>query len=439
MWTPTQPGLNHNWKIYFRPADGKALGLLWDMDFSFASPVNQPFPGTSSPTTYNLVTAPDNYRRYYNHLLDLMTTTINSNHLLPWATHYSGLLGQNWSGIVNYLQQRANFIRSRLPLTTPFAITSNGGNNFATTNDHAVLAGLAPLTVYTIEVNGVSYPLTWTSLTNWTLTVPLMHYVNFLSLQGKDNYGGLLTNATDSITVTNLGRPAPGPVIINEWMADNAAPAGFPDPVDGRYQDWFELFNPNDVPVDLSGSFLTDSFAVPNRWQIPANTVIPPRGFLLVWADGDTTQNGLGTNGDLHAVFQLSLGGEAIGLYSPDLVPQHLVTFPRQTQNISQGLFPDGDTNNASLMGNWTPRTPNQLGAPPPPQVGPLAVNPDGSISFPCAVLPGRTYRVEYKDELTAPIWIQLGPNRTATGPELTVTDTVTSGSKRFYRLVLLQ
>ena len=27
--------------------------------------------------------------------------------------------GQNWSGAVNYLQQRANYIRSTMPLTTP--------------------------------------------------------------------------------------------------------------------------------------------------------------------------------------------------------------------------------------------------------------------------------------------------------------------------------
>jgi hypothetical protein len=29
--------------------------------------------------------APDNYRRYYNHLLDLMTTTMNSDYLGRWA------------------------------------------------------------------------------------------------------------------------------------------------------------------------------------------------------------------------------------------------------------------------------------------------------------------------------------------------------------------
>jgi hypothetical protein len=432
-------GLNHNWKIYFRPDDGRVLGLLWDMDYSYVQAVDAGFPGGGSPNTYRLLTAPDVYRRYYNHLLDLLTTTINTAHLQPWASHYAGLVGQDWSGIVSYLQRRADFIRSKMPLTTAFAITSNGGNNFATTNDYAALSGTAPLTAYTIEVNGIAYPIVWTSLTNWTLNVPLGDYINVLALQARDNYGSLIPNGVDSITVTNLGVPAPRPVVINEWMADNAGPGGFADPLDGRYQDWFELYNPNNTAADISGYYLTDLLSQPGKWQIPANTVIPPHGFLLVWADGDTLQNGAGTNGDLHAGFQLSLGGEAIGLFSRDLVPQHQVTFGPQTQNVSQGLFPDGATNSLYSMRHWTPRTANQLGAPPAPQLGSATLQPDGSVSFLCTVLSGRTYRAEYSDNLEASTWTALGPNQTATGNSLVITDSIGSSAWRFYRLLLLQ
>ena len=432
-------GLNHNWKFYFRPDDGRALGLLWDMDYSYVQAVDTPFPGNGSPNTYRLLTAPDNYRRYYNHLLDLLTTTINTAHLQPWAAHYAGLLGQDWSGVVDYLQRRANFIRSKMPTTTAFAITSNGGNNFATNNQHALLAGIAPLAAYTIEVNGISYPLTWTSLTNWTLSVPLGNYINPLLLQAMNNDGSPIPNATDSIIVTNLGAPAPRPVIINEWMAANAGPGGFADPLDGRYQDWFELYNPNDSAVDLSGCYLTDLLSQPAKWQIPTNTVIAPHGFLLVWADDETLQNGSGTNGDIHASFQLSLGGEALGLYGPGGVPQHLVTFQSQTQNVSQGLFPDGDTNTFSFMANWTPRAPNKLGLPPSPEIGSLSLNQDGSMLLQCTVVPGRSYRVEYKNALTDSDWTALGANRIATSSVLTVIDAAADRPHRFYRVLLMQ
>ena len=117
----------------------------------------------------------------------------------PWANRYAGLLGQDWSGVVNYLQQRANFIRSTMPLTTAFAITNNGGKGFATSSSPISLGGTAPLTVKDIYINGVSFAITWLSLTNWTVTVPLFNYSNFLAVQGFDNYGALVTNASVSI------------------------------------------------------------------------------------------------------------------------------------------------------------------------------------------------------------------------------------------------
>jgi hypothetical protein len=295
------------------------------------------------------------------------------------------------------------------------------------------------LTVQSIAINGLTYPLTWTSLTAWSLTVPLPAYTNLLVARGIDKSNGLLTNALASILVTNLAPLAHKTVLINEWMADNAGPGGFADPADGQFQDWLELYNPNDSAVDLSGGYLTDTLAQPTKWQFPANTLIPPRGFLLVWADAETNQNGSGTNGDLHANFQLSRLGETLGLYAPDLTLLHTVTFGPQLQNVSQGLFPDGNTNTVSFMADWTPRGPNRLGAPAPPQVGGLLCLPNGDLAFQAAAIPGRTYRVEFKDDLAAPAWTQLGPNVTATSPTLTLQDALAAQPHRFYRLVLLQ
>lgn len=275
-------GLNHNWKVFFSPEDGRAIGLLWDMDFSFAQSVNYAFPGSGSPATLRITRLPNNYRRFYNHLYDLMTTTVNANYLRPWAKHYAGLVGQDWSGAVNYLQQRATFIRSTMPLTTPFAITSGGGKDFGTTNDPLILAGSAPLSVKGIAVNGIQYPINWTSLTNWNVTVPLPDYLNVLIVRGVDNYGHFLTNATDFITITNLA---------------------------------------------------------------------------------------------------------------------------------------------ANL---------------PAPRISAVSIGPDGTFTFAVAVVPGRTYRVEYKDELNDPRWSALGDDRSAVGTELSVSEPLNVGRQRFYHILLL-
>ena len=432
-------GLNHNFKIFIRPTDGRALGLLWDMDFAYSQAINYASPGSGSPNTYKIVNLPNNYRRFYHHLFDIMTTSVNSGYLAPWVAHYGGLLGQDWSGIMSYLQQRADYLKGTMPLTTPFVITSNQGKNFATTSPSTALTGTAPMPVANLQVNGLVYPVRWTSLTAWTLTVSLPSYTNTFNVLGLGDNGVPLPGAMASITVTNTAALGLVPVVINEWMAGNSAPGGYPDPADGRYSDWFELYNPNDAAINLGGYGLSDTVTPPAKWTIPANTLIAPKGFLLVWADKQTNLNGSSPGGDLHADFKLSKSGSVIALTGPDGALRHSVTFGPQAGNISQGAFPDGSTNSVISMANWTPRAPNQSGLPPSPQIGPVQFPAGGAVAFSVSALSGRTYQVEYKDALDASAWTPLGAPRTATDSQLTITDTTPAGAARFYRLVLLQ
>ena len=241
--------------IYFRPEDGKALGLLWDMDFSFAQPVNYDSPGNGSPNTFRITRLPNLYRRFYSHLLDISTTTVNAAHLRPWAAHYGGLLSQDWSGAVSYLQQRSDYLRRGMPLATPFAITGNSGERSAVATNVVTVSGTAPLTVDALLLNGTRPVITWSRLTNWTVTVPLIAPVNRLVFQGVNHHGDLITNALAAITVTNTAAPSLQAVVINEWMADNAFPDGFSSPADNQFSDWFELYNPNTAAVDLRATF----------------------------------------------------------------------------------------------------------------------------------------------------------------------------------------
>jgi len=429
-------GNSHNLIIYFRPQDQKGMAFLWDMDYEFVAATTKAFPGNGSATTYKIITTfPDNYRRYYNHLLDLSSVTGDATYMGQWAGRYAGLLGQNWGNAVNYLSQRAAYVRGSMPLTTPFAIANNAGNNFATSTNPVTLAGTAPLTVRDILVNGLPGMITWISLTNWTLNVPLPAYTNLLTLQGLDNHGRALSNAADTILITNLGVPPLRAVVINEWMADNAGPGGVPDPVNGRYSDWFELYNPNNIAVNLGGYYLTDLLSTPNLWAIPTNTMIAAHGFLLIWADNLTNLN---APGDLHANFQLSKKGDLIALYAPEGTLQHEVTFGAQFQNVSQGFFPDGNSNGFYFMTNWTPRSANQLGAPPAPSFATMTLQPDGSVSMTATTLPGRTYQLQYKNDLYAYAWTPLAPNHQADGGSLILTDAPQPQWQRFYRLILL-
>jgi hypothetical protein len=421
----------HNFRLYIRPEDRRALYLPWDWDSSFQASPNAPITGMGNIA--KLLDTPGNRRAYLNHMWDIITTTFNTAYMNRWTTHYGAVGGQDVSSILNYISTRSTFALSQLPTTTAFSITTSNGNNFATSNSFILISGTAPVQVRTIEVNGVAYPPTWIGPTTWQLTIPLFGGTNLLVVEGIDNYGNRRTNFADAITITNNGPSALQPVVINEWMADNAAPDGFADVADGLYQDWFELFNPNTNAVTLGGFYLTDNASQPRKWQIPQGTVIAPRGFLFVWADNETEQNGPESQG-LHAGFQLNNDGEIIGLFSPAGVAQHVVAFGEQQQNVSQGLYPDGATNAFHSMTNWTPQAPNTLS-------GPLAITfltfQPTTITLTWDAIPGRTYVVHFKDRLEATEWSAL-PAVRATDTTASISDARSPLGHRFYRIVRL-
>jgi hypothetical protein len=387
-----------------------------------------------------LLSTPAYARSYYGHVQDIINTTYNGTYLGRWSAHFGRLLpAQPFASHLAFIVQRVGLVNNQVNAAVPnvaFAITSSGGANFETTNDVITLTGTAPLSVKEIEVNGVRYPIVWISNTVWTLRVPLFNGPNSLNVQGVDRRGTRLTNAVDSIVVTNSSAGSLFPVVINEWMADNTGPQGYADPLDHLFQDWFELYNPNTNAVNLSGYFLTDTLSTPTKWTVPLGTIIGPGGFMLVWADNQTEQNVLDTNGSLHAGFQLNNDGEVIALYSPGGVAQHIVVFGEQFENVSGGLFPDGATNAVYAMTNFTPRASNTLAGRL--RITELTFNA-GIVRLTWQAIPGRSYRIDFKDELAAPTWTPLGTTPVmAPGFTATATDTPAPLTHRFYRIRLV-
>lgn len=52
---------------------------------------------------------------------------------------------------------------------------------------------------------------------------------------------------------------------------------------------------------------------------------------------------------------------------------------------------------------------------------------------------PGRTYRLEFKDDLSAGSWTPLGGNITAGGESLSITNDLSAAQQRFYRAVVVE
>jgi hypothetical protein len=123
------------------------------------------------------------------------------------------------------------------------------------------------------------------------------------------------------------------PVVINEVMASNSATAS--DDA-GEYDDWVELYNNGSSQVDLSGYYLTDNLANLNKWQVPANTVIAAGGYMILWADEDSSQ---GWN---HMNFKLSASGEAVMLLDDQLRFIDSLHYGAQTTDMGLARVPNG-------------------------------------------------------------------------------------------------
>ncbi|HHZ95203.1 MAG TPA: lamin tail domain-containing protein [Flavobacteriales bacterium] len=114
----------------------------------------------------------------------------------------------------------------------------------------------------------------------------------------------------------------PADLSINEVqttnLTDTIDASGVIGPVEifGAHEDWLEIVNNSDSPVDLAGYYLTDRLNQPMKWQfplgIPDSTIIAPGEYKLIWADED---GGQGWN---HTNFKFSSLGEVVVLRSVD-------------------------------------------------------------------------------------------------------------------------
>jgi spore coat protein CotH len=124
----------------------------------------------------------------------------------------------------------------------------------------------------------------------------------------------------------------PSDLVINEFMAFNSA--GASDGT-GDYDDWIELYNNTSSTISTEGLYLSDDPLNPVKWAMP-NVTIAADGYQIVWADEQ------GSEGSLHANFQLSTFGEFISIAYGDSTIIDSVTFEEVGENQSIARFTNG-------------------------------------------------------------------------------------------------
>ncbi|MDP8231218.1 MAG: lamin tail domain-containing protein, partial [Candidatus Zophobacter franzmannii] len=129
-------------------------------------------------------------------------------------------------------------------------------------------------------------------------------------------------------------------VWINELVASNHM--GLTDG-QGHASDWIELYNDGTEAVSLEGWSLTDDQDTPRKWSFPSGLLLPARGYLVVFASGQSTPDFIDSQGYVHTNFALNEQGEYLALVDSQGHTVHEMTpaFPRQTPDISYGLWQD--------------------------------------------------------------------------------------------------
>jgi hypothetical protein len=122
-------------------------------------------------------------------------------------------------------------------------------------------------------------------------------------------------------------------VVINELMPVNNS---YITDQNGEYDDWIELFNNSYIALDISGYYLSDSRSNLSKWKIPDGTIISGNGYLIFWADKDTTQTGLHTN------FKLSSSGESVYFSTPGFLIIDKAEYPAVSSQLTWARNPNG-------------------------------------------------------------------------------------------------
>jgi len=132
-------------------------------------------------------------------------------------------------------------------------------------------------------------------------------------------------------------------LVVNEFMASNGSSLADEE---GEFEDWFEIKNTTDKPIDIGGLYLSNSPEYKDQYLVPTTnpelTTIQPGEYLVVWADDDNKQ------GVLHTNFKLSAGGGVIGIYqicADGFVAIDEISYEQQEEDMAFGRFPESSSN----------------------------------------------------------------------------------------------
>ena len=381
-----------DYMVYHEPETGRTFPLEYDGNSSFLSNAATstswgPFKNVTNvnyPLLNKLLNVPEWRQRYLAHYRTILAESFNPTQLHPvldtmnariaalvaadtkklytTASYTSGV-----TSLKTFVTNRYNYLRTQTEVAQqgPVVLSLDQYDSLGRWNE-------APLPGARVLVRArVSNPATVQALRLYYATGWVGNFgrINMLdngmsgdSLAGDGIYGAYLpgqaaqsvvryyveavaTNTAQSVTYYPPGAEhdvmvyrvqggaARDRLVINEIMALNQ---GGPVDDNGESEDWIELHNRSNASVNAGGYCLTDNPTNLRKWSLPLGTSVPAGGYLVIWADEDSSQ------GPLHTNFKLSALGETLYLYDSNLVLQDELIFAAQVADSSLARIPNG-------------------------------------------------------------------------------------------------
>ncbi len=257
------------------------------------------------PYTADIYSNPTFLRMYWRALEELVNGPLNLANTAPLCdAKYNAFVDNGLTvedpnaSMLPWIAEAQTSIASQLAAIDATSFTVNP--NVTLSNNVAYVTGQAPVNVDTVWINGVAYPLTWTSLTNWTITLPLAGRTNNLNVVGVDRNNQPITGDSNSVSVIYNGTnssPA-GRVVINEIMYAPAA----------NDAQFVELYNNStNMTFDLSGWQLQAlSYTFPN------GSILAPTNYLVLAENGAAFAEAYGATNPVYDYFGGTLPASGI-------------------------------------------------------------------------------------------------------------------------------
>ena len=273
----------------------------------------------------NIYNNPTFLRMYWRALQELVNGPLNVANSGPLlmakynAMTANGLSVENpTANIEPWVSQAQSSIAAQLAAVNATNFAVNTGVTIS--NNVAYVTGSAPVNVATVWINGAEYPLTWTSLTNWMVAVPLAAGTNKFSVIGVDRNNHSIAGDSNSVSVVySATNTSPvGQIVINEIMYQ-------PTVANAQFVELYN--NSTNTTFDLSG------------WQFqglgytfPSGSILTPTNYLVLAANNAAFAAAYGATNPVFDIFDgtLSPNGETLTLNTASNIPVAKVDFENQ-------------------------------------------------------------------------------------------------------------